>query len=99
MHNATLCVEIPSLPSPSPMPLPTLFPFISDLHLSLALSPVAYWTLCLTFHVFEIYGYFHRYRIHTSKEVDKRNRVSRSECLKGVFFNQTLETLFGIIAA
>ena len=98
MQNATSCAETSSLPSPSPKPLPPLLPFISDLHLSLAIPLVTYWTLGLTFHAFDIYGYLQQYRIHTPKEIGKRNRVSRFECLRGVLFNQTLQTLFGIIA-
>ncbi len=98
MQNATICLEIPSFPSPSPKLLPPLLPFISDLYLSLAIPLVTYWILGLTFHIFDIYGLFQQYRIHTSKEVDKRNRVSRIECLRGVLFNQTLQTIFGVVA-
>lgn len=98
MSNSSLCHHSSPLPGYTLKSVPPLLSTISDLHLSLIVPLATYWTLGLLFYSFDTVGHFQKYRIHTSAELKVRNRVSQTECLRGVPFNQILQTLLGVAA-
>ena len=77
--------------------LPPLLAPISDLHFSLILSLLVYWSTALLSHWLDVKGHLSQYRIHTPAEDQKRNLVSRWDCLVGILLNQLLQTLWGVV--
>lgn len=73
-------------------------PGLPDHVLSVSAPFLAYWVLSLTFHVFDISGWrwLDKYRIHESPEVQKRNRVSKTQVVWAVLLQQFLQTLLGL---
>lgn len=98
MSNSTHCHGSPPIPTYTLSPVAPLSPFISDIHLSLLIPLVTYWTLGLFFQFLDKTGGLQQYRIHTSAESETRNHISGAGCLRGVLLNQLLQTLLGIAA-
>ncbi|KAK4556767.1 Sphingolipid C4-hydroxylase sur2 [Recurvomyces mirabilis] len=94
MDNSTS--TLPPLPSYTIKPLPSLLPYISDAHLSLALPIVAYWGVSMIFHFIDEWDLFPQYRLHTPAEVLKRNHVSRWHVFRDVVIQQVIQTIFGL---
>jgi sphinganine C4-monooxygenase len=76
----------------------TIFTGISDRALALAAPIIAFWSLSITFHLFDISGWkwLEQYRIHESSEVTSRNRASRSQVIFAVLLQQVIQTALGI---
>jgi sphinganine C4-monooxygenase len=76
-----------------------LVPGIPDSILALIAPIVAYWSLSLLFHAFDISGWrwLEKYRIHESAEVKNRNLASRSDVVGAVLLQQTLQTMLGLV--
>lgn len=70
-----------------------------DHYLALAAPVIAYWSLSLFFHYLDISGWkwLETYRIHDSAEVQKGNRVTRSQVIWGVLLQQVIQTLLGLL--
>lgn len=69
-------------------PRPPLIPGISDYSLSLMVPVVTHWLTAAVYEIFERFGLFQEYRIHTREEEMAKNTVSRLECLRGVLLVQ-----------
>ncbi|KAI9020778.1 hypothetical protein CLU79DRAFT_755465 [Phycomyces nitens] len=71
----------------------------SDEMLALWVPILFYWVYSISFHFLmkaEI-PFFEQYRIHTSSEMDKRNRVSITKVLYMVAFQQVIQVILGIL--
>ena len=62
---------------------PPLLSGISDLHLSLLIPVVVHWTTSAVFEICERTGWLQQYRLHTTTDELKKNRVTRLECFLG----------------
>ncbi|KAF7430569.1 hypothetical protein PC9H_006277 [Pleurotus ostreatus] len=71
----------------------------SDEALTLAAPVLSYWFLSLFFHYLDTrtWQWLEKYRIHESAEVQKKNRATRLDVVKAVFFQQVIQTLLGIL--
>ncbi|KAJ2959060.1 hypothetical protein NQZ79_g5422 [Umbelopsis isabellina] len=77
---------------------PRVLPFMSDSALALVAPLVVYWVYSLFFHFLskaEI-PWVERYRIHDPEDM-KRNKVSVQEVIRGVIFQQVLQTVLGVL--
>lgn len=93
--NSTLSTAGAASP---PVFQPPLLPFVSDQALSLLLPIIVYWPYSLFFYFLskaEI-PFLERYRIHDPEEM-KKNKVSISEVIWGVVFQQILQTILGFL--
>jgi sphinganine C4-monooxygenase len=74
---------------------PSAIPGISDHILSVATPTVAYWLLSGLFHILDTaeWKWLEKYRIHESQEVTKRNKVTRTEVVQMVVFQQVIQTM------
>lgn len=97
--NSSVAFDLPPLPSYSLSPRPPLVPSIPDNVVALVLPVVAYWSLSLTFHYFDVNDYFSQYRLHTPAELLKRNHVSRYEVIRDVVLQHVVQTLAGLALA
>jgi sphinganine C4-monooxygenase len=88
--------DLPPLPQYTLKPLPPLLPFASDVYLALALPVIAYWFVSAFFHVIDVFDIFPQYRLHTPKELLKRNHATRWDVFRDVIFQQVIQTLFGL---
>ena len=77
-------------------PLPPLIPGFADGYLLIALPIVTYWVWGGLWYWIEHKNYFPRYRIHTSAEVLKRNRVPMGTILRNVATQQIITTVLGV---
>ncbi|RFU34404.1 hypothetical protein B7463_g1945, partial [Scytalidium lignicola] len=77
--------------------MPPLVLGISDLHLSLILPIMVHWLTSGCFEICDRAGWLSQYRLHTSAEELKRNRVTRRECLRVTLQCQILQTLLGLV--
>lgn len=77
---------------------PTVFNRISDETLSLVVPIVAYWGYSLFFQILDSldWSLLNKYRIHESAEVKTRNRVTKTDVLLAVIFQQVVQTALGI---
>lgn len=73
---------------------------VPDRLLSLAAPFVVYWALSLFFHVLDIseWKWLDKYRIHESDEVKSKNRITKSQVVWAVIFQQALQTALGLVA-
>jgi sphinganine C4-monooxygenase len=92
-------MDLPPLPAYTLRPEQALLPFISDAHLSLLLTIIAYWVVSLFFHVIDTYDLFPQYRLHTPAELLKKNHASRWDVFRDVIIQQVIQTIFGMIVA
>lgn len=69
-----------------------------DEFLSLLVFPLFFWGFSFIFMAFEWAGILQRYRLRTSAEAEKLNKVTTSECVMNVLGNQTLEFLVGLLS-
>lgn len=78
---------------------PALFPFISDLHLSLLATFAVYWIASAIFETIDWSGLemFERHRIHEPEEIKSRNRVTKAQVVKMVLLQQAIQTVLGLI--
>ncbi|MCJ1350957.1 MAG: hypothetical protein MMC33_000939 [Icmadophila ericetorum] len=88
--------SLPPLPTYTLRPITPLFPFISDLYLSILIPNAVYWVCSLTFYCFDEWSIFQQYRVHPAGEADKKNTVSQWECLRGVVTNQIIQACIGL---
>lgn len=86
----------PFLPSYTLRPLPPLVSGLTDFQLSLIVPLISFWITCLFFEILDRYGLFQQYKLHTSGEEKTRNRVSFTECFRGVVINQIVQTGLGL---
>lgn len=100
MANATsFSTELPSLPSYTLTPRPSLIPGVPDIVLQLGAPVIAYWVVSLFFHILDVYDIFPQYRLHTPAEILKRNRVTRYEVFRDVVIQQVIQTAMGLTMA
>ena len=85
------------LPAATLTPQPDLLPFIADYHLAYLLPVIIYWAIGLTFHVFDTYGWFSKYKTHTPAELLKRNHATLYNVLKYAIIQQVAQCIFGYI--
>ena len=78
-------------------PQPDLLPFIADYHLAYLLPIVIYWAIGLTFHLFDTYGCFSKYKTHTPAEFLRRNHATLYNVLKYAIIQQIAQCIFGYI--
>ncbi|PHH59776.1 hypothetical protein CDD81_2580 [Ophiocordyceps australis] len=83
--------------APGPCPRPPLIPGISDQALSLVVPVATHWLTSAFYEVIQQFGFFEKYRIHSSREEDEKNIVGRLECLRGVLTVQILQTALGVV--
>lgn len=76
---------------------PNLLPFIADYHLAYLLPIVTYWVLGLTFHAFDTYGWFLKYKTHTPAEFLRRNHATLYNVLKYAIIQQFAQCIFGYL--
>ncbi|PHH67623.1 hypothetical protein CDD82_1268 [Ophiocordyceps australis] len=79
-----------------PCPRASLVPGVSDQTLSLAAPVVAHWLTSAFYEIIHRFGFFEKYRIHSSQEEGKKNVVGRLECLRGVLTIQIMQTALGV---
>lgn len=77
-------------------PREPLLTWISDSHLSLLLPLIAYWSFSLFFHALDVWELAEKYRIHTPKELETRNKCSVGEVVRAVLLQHTIQTLMGL---
>ncbi|KAF9078058.1 sphingosine hydroxylase [Rhodocollybia butyracea] len=77
---------------------PTLVDGVSDPILTLAGPILAYWSLSFFFHYLDSshWKWLEKYRIHESAEVQSKNRVTPSQVVWAVIFQQVVQTALGI---
>ena len=78
-------------------PQPDLLPFIADYHLAYILPIVIYWAIGLTFHLFDTYGWFSKYKTHTPAEFLRRNHATLYNVLKYAIIQQIAQCIFGYV--
>lgn len=91
--------SLPPLPAYTIEPKPDLFPFISDLWLSLVLPVVVYWVTSLFFHTIDMLDLFPQFRLHTPDEITKRNHATRYEVARDVIIQQIIQVTTGYALA
>lgn len=96
-HNAT-CFERLGTPFYY-SPKPTIIDGVSDVYLCMAAPVLAYWSLSMTFHYMDMSTskWIAQYRIHPSEMVEVKNRVTRSQVVWAVIFQQVLQTVLGLM--
>jgi sphinganine C4-monooxygenase len=106
--NATAAAAMPLLdlitPSSPGYPIyhtyhRSIFPQISDKHLSLLVPTLFYWVFSLGFHFLDTmqFPYFEKRRIHESPEVMSRNKCTVSEVIKAVTMQHVVQTILGLV--
>ena len=96
MANLTALPKTTVFPSYNLRPVPPLVPGCPDGYLLIALPIITYWIWGGLWYWIEHKSYFPQYRIHTSAEVLKRNRVPLSTILRNVATQQFITTVLGI---
>lgn len=96
MANITNPSKIIALPLYHLKPLPPLIPNFPDGYLLIALPIVTYWVWGGLWYWIEHKNHFPQYRIHTSAEVLKRNRVPIGTILRNVATQQIITTVLGV---
>ncbi|KAL8713664.1 MAG: hypothetical protein Q9220_002190 [cf. Caloplaca sp. 1 TL-2023] len=81
---------------PTLYPRPPLLSSISDNTLSVIVPVIVHWLTAAFYEVSQYYGFFQRYKIHTSEEERAKNTVSKSECLRGVLTVQVMQSALGV---
>lgn len=109
--NATSVAALPAIPAEFPdsayqyIPLsqpfyysssPALSPYLSDVHLSLAMPIIAYWGYSLFWHALDQTDILARYRLHEPAEVTSRNRASMNQVVYAVLAQHVVQTLLGL---
>ncbi|AET38690.1 sphingosine hydroxylase Ecym_3191 [Eremothecium cymbalariae DBVPG len=74
-----------------------LFSGITDGTLSLLAPVAAYWLFSGLFHLIDTFKLAEKYRIHPSKEVESRNKVSRLGVLVQVLIQHVIQTVTGLV--
>lgn len=98
MENQTVDLpHLPQLPSYTLKPVPPLLPWISDFHLSLLMPIAAYWFMSLIFWYIDKKDLWSQYRLHAPAEFKQRNRVSQTDVLQSVIFQQAIQTGLGLL--
>lgn len=77
---------------------PRLISIIPDAYLSLLIFPLFFWLFSFIFMAFEQVGILQQYRLRTSAEAGKLNKVTPWECARNVLGNQTLELSVSVLA-
>lgn len=77
----------------------SIFPQISDKHLSLLIPVLFYWAFSLGFHFLDTmqFPYFEKRRIHESPEVISRNKCTVMQVVKAVVVQHTVQTILGLV--
>ena len=96
MANFTNALDTASLPPYDLKPVPALIPGLPDGYLLIALPIITYWAWGGLWYWIERKNYFPQYRIHTSAEVQKRNRIPLKTILQNVATQQAITTVLGI---
>ncbi|UKZ68665.1 uncharacterized protein TrAtP1_009687 [Trichoderma atroviride] len=91
--------SLPPLPAYSLQPKPDLFPWISDLWLSLLLPVAVYWATSLFFHAIDMLDLFPQFRLHTPEEITSRNHATRYEVFRDVIVQQIIQVTTGYALA
>ncbi|GAO18213.1 hypothetical protein UVI_02022800 [Ustilaginoidea virens] len=97
MADNAFDATLPALPSHTLQPRDDMFPWISDVALSLILPVVVYWIFSLFFHLIDVLDLFPQYRLHTPDEILKRNHASRLEVARDVVLQQILQMATGAL--
>ncbi|KAL8791012.1 MAG: hypothetical protein Q9195_006086 [Heterodermia aff. obscurata] len=96
MANFTKALDTSPLPPYDLKPVPALIPGLPDGYLLIALPIITYWAWGGLWYWIERKNYFPQYRIHTSAEVQKRNRIPLKTILQNVATQQAITTVLGI---
>lgn len=77
----------------------SIFPWISDKHLSLLVPVGAYWVFSLVFHYLDTmqFPYFEKRRIHESPEVMARNKCTVLQVVRAVVIQHAVQTVLGLV--
>lgn len=77
----------------------SIFPQISDKHLSLLVPTVLYWACSLGWHFLDTmkFPYFEKRRIHESPEVMARNKCTVAEVVRAVMLQHLIQTVLGLV--
>lgn len=70
---------------------------IRDEYLALAAPVIAYWVVSMIFYFIDKFELLEKYRIHTPKEVMKRNKCSVFEVVRAVALQHLIQTGIGIL--
>ena len=96
MANITATHISTILPSCHMRPVPPLIPGFPDDYLLITLPVITYWIWGGLWYWIEHKNYFPQYRLHTSAEVLKRNRVPLRTILWNVATQQLITTVLGV---
>lgn len=96
MANTTTISQDTILPAFQLKPVPSLIPGFPDGYLLIVLPIVTYYVWGGLWYWIEHKDYFAQYRIHTSAEVSKRNRVPLTVILQNVATQQLITTVLGV---
>lgn len=97
--NSSASFDLPRLPTYNLTPRPPLVSPIPDNILALILPVIAYWSVSMIFHYFDVNDLFPQYRLHTPAELLKRNHVPRYEVVRDVVLQHIIQTLAGLVVA
>jgi len=77
---------------------PELIAGIPDTYITLATPIIAYWVLSLFFHALDVseWKWLDKYRIHDSVETQSKNRVTKTQVVWAVIFQQVIQTILGL---
>ncbi|PWN51970.1 hypothetical protein IE53DRAFT_367611 [Violaceomyces palustris] len=80
-------------------PTPSVIPAISDKYLSLLLPIITYWSASLAYHALDVLQlpFTEKYRIHESKELTSKNRVTVTRVIVMVAIQQFIQTVLGLL--
>ncbi|KAJ1335606.1 sphinganine C4-monooxygenase [Microdochium nivale] len=95
--NTTTFYELPPLPTYTAVVRDDVLWFLPDLYVLTLAPTVSYWIMSTFFHIVDTYDFWPQYRLHTPAEISSRNRVTRSEVLRDVIFQQVLQAVVSII--
>jgi len=95
--NSTSTYDLPPLPAYTAVVRDDVLSFLPDLYLLTLAPTISYWIVSIFFHIVDTYDIWPQYRLHTPAEITQRNRVTRSEVLRDVIFQQVLQAVVSVI--
>lgn len=73
--------------------------WLNDGQAAAVLPVISYWVMCGLFEAIEHFGLFKKYKIYPTEEEQKRNIAPKSQVIRYVFIQQTIQTIFALVMA